>query len=59
MGEGAFDGPSLGAEAGAVRGAASWRAHVGGRLVEIPATIDAVREALTASDPERLAEFEA
>ncbi|MEO3978027.1 hypothetical protein [Streptomyces sp. CAU 1734] len=36
----------------------TWRAHVGGRLVEIPATTDAVREAL-ADDPERLAEFEA
>ncbi|MFI5621796.1 hypothetical protein [Streptomyces sp. NPDC051567] len=35
----------------------AWRAHVGGQLVEIPATIDAVCEVL-ASDPERLAEFE-
>ncbi|MFJ1751145.1 hypothetical protein ACIOJD_33695 [Streptomyces sp. NPDC088116] len=38
--------------------AVTWRAHVGGELVEIPATIDGVRSAL-ACDPERLAEFEA
>ncbi|MCS0636452.1 hypothetical protein NX801_12420 [Streptomyces sp. LP05-1] len=36
----------------------TWRAHVDGRLTEIPETIEGVRTAL-APKPERLAEFEA
>ncbi|AXU16830.1 hypothetical protein [Streptomyces clavuligerus] len=36
----------------------TWTTLVGGREVQIPATIDGVRQAL-AADPARLAEFEA
>lgn len=38
--------------------AATWTTSIGDELVQIPATIDGVREAL-AHDPQRLAEFEA